>query len=251
MGLFWSDQDAILWKKDHLSWFGTILVCRDAIYTTTTVGLLSAQYLPSIDTFCHFILDFILGRHSSSTGQSCIGSHPNVDPRDQHKGHSRFTAQSVICQHDGHLGHDVHLWVLAVGHWPTHWPTSRLVVFIFAAVVEYATANYFYHKPSRKRDRRPPAQSVANLNNNNNNGSEDSESIGSITGSQPNRLVKHVGRYARKVCDKLTPPFGEEDFVARRTGLDIDRRSRYLFPIFFVLFNVIYWITLGVYRSDD
>ena len=124
-------------------------------------------------------------------------------------------------------------------------------MFIFAAVVEYATANYFYHKPSRIRDKKRPEQSAppADRNNNNINNRNGSRQTSFTNDTDNGSVYEKVGKYCRLVCDKITPPF-DDGFVSRRVALNIDRRSRFMFPLLFILFNIIYWITLVIYANQ-
>ncbi len=124
-------------------------------------------------------------------------------------------------------------------------------MFIFAAVVEYALVNYFFHKPDRverkNKERTVPPNSPST-----------SKQSGELTGgderrfsmcsaeTQPNtsRSAKEspVGRLWNKALKLAVPPF--EMVKPRRRALKIDRLSRIFFPLTFLLFNILYWSVL-------
>ena len=110
-----------------------------------------------------------------------------------------------------------------------------IIVFIFASLVEYATANYYYHKPDRITARNKPAkESTIEMVN---------ETTSNTTSKSP------VNRSWTKVLKVIAPPF--KSIVPRRTALEIDRKSRFIFPITFILFNVLYWTILLCYSYNS
>ncbi|KAH9412460.1 ligand-gated ion channel [Dermatophagoides pteronyssinus] len=129
-------------------------------------------------------------------------------------------------------------------------------MFIFAAIIEYSTANYFYTKPARIQDKalqrrrrqsQQPQQphSSLDMNNNNNNRPESSSS------NKSNKSMALFGYYWHDTWTKILPPFkNDENFNAKKVALEIDRRSRYIFPITFLIFNIFYWTILAIYSDQ-
>ena len=179
-----------------------------------------------------------------------------------------------------------------------------ITVFIFAALIEYATANYFYHKRDRMKDKKPDISSenlakhdtmlftnpIIEIDSNNN---EDIENLsisslnlniskplqrhescprlrsreflspeyslrndkynkrGNSTGNVPNSHQPTLLRRAWKSMLSLVVPPYEHDIETRRTALEIDRKSRFIFPAMFIVFNIVYWTILIVFSFID
>lgn len=140
------------------------------------------------------------------------------------------------------------------------------LVFIFAAVVEYALVAYFFHKPDRierKNKERTPPTTPSNAKNGRraagtttNGDLVDHERRFSMSSLYENPIPNlseesnqnngiSMGQLWNKALSLAVPPF--EMVKPRRRALRIDRLSRIFFPIAFISFNILYWSVLLSY----
>ena len=71
-------------------------------------------------------------------------------------------------------------------------------------------------------------------------------SLQNDNGSEPTLLK----RAWRSMLSVVVPPF-EHDIETRRTALEIDRKSRFIFPLAFTIFNIVYWTILIVFSFSN
>lgn len=137
-------------------------------------------------------------------------------------------------------------------------------MFIFAAIIEYATVNYFYTKPERIQDKKSRSNTTAMPNRQQQqqdlsstqldiNGNRPDSSSSNNTNTSNNKSMAKFVYYWHDIWQKILPPFNNNDddnFNAKKIALKIDHRSRFIFPITFLLFNIFYWTILAIYSDQ-
>lgn len=137
-------------------------------------------------------------------------------------------------------------------------------MFIFAAIIEYATVNYFYTKPARIQDKKSRSNTTTMPNRQQQqqqdlsstqldiNGNRPDSSSSNNTNSSNNKSMAKFVYYWHDIWQKILPPFNNDDdnFNAKKIALKIDHRSRFIFPITFLLFNIFYWTILAIYSDQ-
>lgn len=127
-------------------------------------------------------------------------------------------------------------------------------MFIFAAIVEYATANYYYYKQNRasahqEHNLRKAAAACAE-------GEADADSIASsqiTSSSEHRRWYQEAGKRASRSLDQILsvalPSYDAQRFSPKSQALRIDQVARIVFPVLFIIFNIIYWTMLLCFSS--
>lgn len=117
-------------------------------------------------------------------------------------------------------------------------------VFIFAAVVEYATANYFFYKPDRlERKKKKTDQETSPREKRIDRNGEGRFSLPTV--DVPPTKASSAGSVLHRLLHWTIPPYKHIEPKAK--ALDIDRKSRVIFPASFLLFNIVYWSILLYY----
>ncbi|KAH7643084.1 gamma-aminobutyric-acid receptor-like protein [Dermatophagoides farinae] len=85
------------------------------------------------------------------------------------------------------------------------------------------------------------------------NGNRPDSSSSNNTNTSNNKSMAKFVYYWHDIWQKILPPFNNDDddnFNAKKIALKIDHRSRFIFPITFLLFNIFYWTILAIYSDQ-